>query len=84
MCHGARVDARMDREGKWRLEPAMRQGRIFHAAAATGNNLYALGGCDYSGEALGSVEVLDVRTGAWRPTGSLQVNRTYLSAVVVF
>jgi hypothetical protein len=61
----------------------MRQGRIYHAAAGCGNTLYALGGCDYNGEALSSVEVLDVRMGAWQRTASLQLNRTYLSALVV-
>ena len=77
------VESLDPREGKWRVETPMNQGRVFHAAAAAGNFLYALGGCDYSGEALQSVEVFDVRLGRWLAAPNLEINRTYLSALVV-
>ena len=77
------VESLDPREGKWRREAAMRHGRIFHAAAGAGFFLYAIGGCDYRGEAWKSVEVLDVRMGDWQRAPDLEINRTYLSAVVV-
>ena len=61
----------------------MTQGRVYLGAAAVCNNLYAVGGCDYSGQALSSVEVLDVRMGSWRRAANLELNRTYLSALAI-
>jgi hypothetical protein len=77
------VESLDPREGTWQRESAMRQGRIFHAAAGAGCYLYAIGGCDYSGEALQSVEVMDVRVGRWHRAADLGLNRTYLSALTV-
>ena len=77
------VESLDPREGRWRRVASMRQGRVFHGAAAAGNYLYAFGGCDYSGIALQSVEVLDVRMGGWQPAADLGLNRTYLAGLAV-
>lgn len=63
--------------------PSMKEARQKHSAIVLGYQLYVFGGCQDVGVQLGSIELLEIATGAeWEIITSHKVVQRQLAAVV--
>jgi hypothetical protein len=64
----------------FQLRPPMPTGRSSHALVALGFDLLAIGGISNgTEESLNSMDIFDIRLGAWRPGQAMPHSRCFLS-----